>query len=160
MSERATALATRLRQVSDEGIAFAIACPGGKWRAVTQAERWPVCVVCRHIARALEVQPQVIGHAASGQELPGGYTWDDIHRSNAEQAGEWSGITKEEVLLPLRRYADTAVMFVSGMSDEQLDHKMKAPLDDTMMSVQQMVEGMIGHAQIHLDSIRATVPAD
>jgi len=156
VSERAEMLATQLRQVSDAVVRFIAVCSDEQWRMITQAEQWPVCVVCRHIARALEVQPQVFRRAASGQSLPSGYTWEDIHRSNAEQAREWAKISKEETLLPLRRYADEAVAFVSQLNDDQLDHTTKAPLDEATMSVEQMIEGMIEHARIHLGSIQAT----
>lgn len=54
-SERADLLATQLRQVSDTVITFVESCSEAQWRTITQAEQWPVCVVCRHIARALEV---------------------------------------------------------------------------------------------------------
>lgn len=157
MSDRAAMLATRLRQVSDAVVTCAVECSDEQWRTITTAEQWPVCVVCRHVARALELQPQVIRQAASGQPLPSGYTWEDIHRSNAEQARDSAQISKEETLAPLRRYADEAVAFVHLLSDKQLDHTTKAPLDDTSMSVQQMVDGMIDHARIHLESIRATI---
>ncbi len=157
MSERTEELATRLRQISDAVVTCAVECSDEQWRTITLAEQWPVCVVCRHIARALEMQPQVIRQAASGQPLPSGYTWEDIHRSNAEQARDWAQISKEETLIPLRRHADEAVAFVGQLSDEQLDHTTKAPLDDTTMSVQHMVDGMIDHVRIHRESIRATI---
>lgn len=157
MSERARTLATRLEQVSEEVVAFVRQCPDEDWRAITKEEQWPVCSVCRHIARGYEVHPQVIGLAANGHVIPSGYTWEDIHRSNAEQAREWEVITKEDVLLPLRRYSGEAIAFIDTLSDEQLDHRSKSPLDDVIVSVQQMVEGMIDHARIHLASVRATI---
>jgi len=157
MREQAVELATRLRQLSDDVVAFTVECSDEQWRTITRAEQWPVCVVCRHIARALEMQPQVIRQAASGQPLPSGYTWDDIHCSNAEQARDWAQISKEETLIPLRHHADEAVTFVHLLSDTQLDHTTKAPLDDATMSVRQMIEGMIDHARVHLESVRATI---
>ena len=156
MSERAQALAAQVHQVNGEIVAFIEQCPADTWRAVTQEEQWPVCVVCRHVARAFEVQPQVILMAASGQALPAGYTWEDIHRSNAAQAQEWARISMEDVLLPLRRYSHDAITMVSNLHDAQLDTVTKAPLDDSSMSVQQMVEGMIRHARTYLQSVRAT----
>ncbi len=156
MSERARTLAARLEQVSGEVVTFIRQCPDENWRSITKAEQWPVCSVCRHIARGFEVHPQVIGLAANGEPMPTGYTWDDIHHSNVEQARDWAQISKEETLAPLRRYADEAVAFVHLLSDKQLDHTTKAPLDDTSMSVQQMVEGVIDHARVHLESVRAT----
>jgi len=157
MGERTQSLATQLERVSEDLVAFIRQCPNEDWRAVTKAEQWPVCVVCRHIARALEVQPQVFRLAAQGGPLPSDYTWEDIHRSNAEQAQEWAHIAKEDVLLPLRRDANTAIAFVRLLSDAQLDHTTQSPLDDTTMRVQQMIEGMIDHAHTHLESARATL---
>lgn len=156
MSDRAQTLATRLARVSKEVVTFIRQCPDENWRAITKAEQWPVCSVCRHIARGFEMHPQVIRLAANGEPMPTGYTWDDIHRSNAEQAREWGDIAKEETLLLLHRYGDEAVAIVRRLSDGELEQMTEAPLDDTTMSVQQMVEGMIGHALVHLESVRAT----
>ena len=157
MSERASRLTARLGQVSDEVVAFTIACSDEHWRAITKDEQWPVCSVCRHIARGFEMHPQVIRLAANGELMPTGYTWDDIHRSNVEQARDWAAISKEDVLIPLRRYSGEAAAFIEGLSDEQLDQRTKSPLDAVIVSVQEMTEGMIDHARIHLESIRATV---
>jgi len=55
MSERARTLATRLEQVSEEVVAFVRQCPDEDWRAITKEEQWPVCSVCRHIARGFEL---------------------------------------------------------------------------------------------------------
>jgi len=99
----------------------------------------------------------VIGLAANGHVIPSGCNWEDIHRSNAEQAQEWEVITKEDVLLPLRRYSGEAISFLNKLSDEQLDHRATSPLDDATVSVRQMIEGMIDHARIHLASVRATI---
>jgi len=143
--------------VSDEVVAFTIACSDEHWRAITKDEQWPVCSVCRHIARGFEMHPQVIRLAANGELMPTGYTWDDIHRSNVEQARDWAAISKEDVLIPLRRYSGEAAAFIEGLSDEQLDQRTKSPLDAVIVSVQEMTEGMIDHARIHLESIRATV---
>jgi len=86
VSERASRLTARLGQVSDEVVAFTVECSDEHWRAITKDEQWPVCSVCRHIARGFEMHPQVIRLAANGELMPTGYTWDDIHRSNVEQA--------------------------------------------------------------------------
>lgn len=157
MSERTRTLAARLERVSEEVITFIRQCPDEDWRAVTKEEQWPVCSVCRHIARGFEVHPHVIRIAATGQAMPSGYNWEDVHRSNAEQAREWVAITKEDVLLPLRRYSGEAISFLNKLSDEQLDHRATSPLDDATVSVRQMIEGMIDHARIHLASVRATI---
>ena len=61
---------------------------------------------------------------------------------------DWRLITNDE-----RWSADV----VRHLSDTHLDRTVKSPLDDVMISVQQMVEGMIDHPCVHLKSLRATV---
>ncbi len=157
MSDRTQTLAAHFTQSSDAVIVFAERCSADDWRLITEDERWSVGVVCRHIARGFEVHPRLIRRAATGQPMPTGYTWDAVHESNAQQAREWADCTKEETLVLLRRYSDAAAGFIRQLSDEQLDRTTKSPLDDVIVSVQQMVEGMIDHSRIHLRSIRATV---
>jgi len=157
VSKRAQELAVRFEQNSDAVIVFAERCSVDDWRLITDDEHWSVGVVCRHIARGFEVHPQLIRQAATGQPMPTGYTWDALHESNAQQAREWADCTKEETLGLLRPHSDTAADVVRHLSDEQLDRTTKSPLDDVIVSVQQMVEGMIDHPRIHLRSIRATI---
>jgi len=94
--------------------------------------------------------------AANGQSLPSGHTWENVHRSNAEQAQEWANLSKDEVLLPLRRDRSEAIMVVGHLDDAQLGTVTQTPLSDSLVSVQQMVEGMIAHAPSHLKSVRET----
>ncbi len=157
MSDRTQALAAQFEKNSHAVIIFAEQCSMDDWRLITDDERWSVGVVCRHIARGFEVHPQLIRQAATGQPMPTGYTWDAVHESNAQQAREWADCTKEKTLALLRRHSDAAADVVRQLSDAQLDRTTKSPLDDVIVSVQQMVEGMIDHPRIHLTSLRATV---
>ncbi|MGI8689157.1 MAG: DinB family protein, partial [Thermomicrobiales bacterium] len=157
MSDRTQTLAAQFTQSSDAVIVFTEQCSVDDWRLITEDERWSVGVVCRHIARGFEVHPQLIRQAATGQPMPTGYTWDAVHESNAQQAREWADCTREETLVLLRRYSDVAADVVLHLSDAQLDCTTKSPLDDAIVSVQQMVEGMIDHPRIHLKSLRATI---
>ncbi len=157
MSDRTQVLAAQFEQNSDAVIVFAEQRSVDDWRLITEDEQWSVGVVCRHIARGFEVHPQLIRHAATGHPMPTGYTWDAVHESNAQQAREWADCTKEETLALLRCHSGTAADVVRQLSDAQLDRTTKSPLDDVIVSVQQMVEGMIDHPRIHLRSIRATV---
>lgn len=157
MSERAQELAAQFEQSSRAVIAFAEQCSADDWRLVTEEERWSVGVVCRHIARGFEVHPQLIKQAATGRPMPVGYTWDAIHESNAQQAREWADCTQHETLALLHRYSNEAAAVVRGLSDEQLERTVMSPLDNVLVSVQQMVEGMTDHPRAHLTSIQATV---
>lgn len=156
MSDRAQALATQFAQNSQEVILFTEHCSVDDWRLITDDERWSVGVVCRHIARGFEVHPGLIRRAATGQTMPTGYTWDAIHESNAQQAQEWAGCTREETVALLRCHSDAAADIVRQLSDAQLDRIEKSPLGEEMVSVQEMIEGMIDHPRIHLKSIRTT----
>jgi len=157
MSDRARALAAQWAEVSDEVAVFIAECPEDRWLTRTAEEGWPICSVCRHIARGFEMHPQVLRLAVAGEPLPTGYTWDDIHRSNAEQAAAWASISKDDALAPLRQYGNAAVEFVAELSDEQLNRVVFSPLDAMPMSVQEMIEGMIDHPRPHLRSARVTL---
>ncbi len=121
------------------------------------AEQWQVGVVCRHIARSLEVYPAIIRRLVSGEPLPGQYNWDDIHRSNAEQAKEWADGSKEEARDLLRRHTRELAETLRPLTDAQLDRSSVSPLTGEKLTTAQFAEGMIAHASAHLDSARATV---
>ena len=156
-SDRAAALAARVDAVNDEVIAFAQRCSREEWRRTTTDEQWPVGVVCRHIARSFEVYPAIIRRQVSGEPPPAGYTWDDIHRSNAQQAQEWAEGTQEEAVALLRRHGDALTRTIRPLTDRQLDRTAASPLTGTVRSTEQVIESMIGHAHGHLESAWATV---
>jgi hypothetical protein len=87
----------------------------------------------------------------------GGYNWDGIHRSNAEQAREWADGSKEVAIDLLRRHSDTLANTLRSLTDAQLDHSSVSPLTGEQLTTAQFAEGMIAHARIHLTSARATV---
>jgi hypothetical protein len=124
---------------------------------VTAAEQWPVGVVLRHIARSFEVYPGFIQRVANGQPMPAQYNWDDIHRSNAEQAIAWANAPQEETRALLRRHGDALADCVRLLTDEQLDRTAISPLTGKTLSTEAFAEGMLGHARAHLTSARATV---
>ena len=157
MSERAARLAETFEEVNGDVIAFADGCSAEEWHLVTNDEQWQVGVVCRHIARSLEVYPAILRRMASGEPPPGEYNWDDIHRSNAEQAKEWANGSKNEALDVLRRHAAELAKTLRLLTDAQLDRTSLSPLTGKALSTEQFVAGMIVHVRTHLDSARATV---
>jgi hypothetical protein len=157
MSERAETLAERVEKISGEVIALAEGCSQEEWRRVTDAEQWQVSVVCRHIARSLEVYPAIIRRLVSGEAPPGNYNWDDIHRSNAEQSSEWADGSQDLAIDLLRRHGDALANTLRPLTDAQLDRTSYSPLTDEKLTTEQFAKGMIEHARIHLDSARATI---
>ena len=156
MSERAEALAGRVEEIGGEIIAFAEHCSAEEWRQITDAERWQVGVVCRHIARSLEVYPGIIRRLVSGEALPGEYNWDDIHRSNAEQAREWADGSQDEAITLVRLHCGELANILRSLTDAQLDRVSVSPLTGEQLTTAQFAESMIEHARIHLASARAT----
>lgn len=157
MSERAARLAEQLEEVNGEVIAFADGCSAEEWRRITNDEQWQVGVVCRHIARSLEVYPAIIRRLASGESPPGQYNWNDIHRSNAEQAKEWANGSQDETVTLLRFHAAALAKTLRPLTDAQLDRASLSPLTGKELTTAQFAEGMIAHIRTHLDSSRATV---
>lgn len=158
MSERAEILAARFTQVRDEVIAFVEQCSEADWRAITNEERWPVGVVCRHIARGFEVHREFVRRASLGEPLPTGHTWDAVHASNAQQAREWADCTREETLTLLQCQSDEAARVVRQLSDTQLNRTAVFALaGETPVSAEWLVKVMIDHPCGHLQSVRTTV---
>ena len=157
MSERATRLAEEFEEVNGEVVAFADCCSAEEWRRITDAEQWQVGVVCRHIARSLEVYPAILRRMASGEPPSGQYNWDDIHRSNAAQAIEWADASKDEALNLLRIHADEFAKTIRPLTDTELDRPSISPLTGNALTTEQFIQGTIEHIRTHLDSARATV---
>lgn len=156
-NQRAEVLAARIEEISGEVIASAEQCSAEEWRRITDAERWQVGVVCRHIARSWEVYPGIIRRLVSGEPPPSQYNWDDIHRSNAEQAKEWADDSKDKALILLRTYANELAQTIRLLTDAQLDRPSISPLTGKELSTEQFIEGMVEHTRTHLGSARATL---
>lgn len=157
MSERAEALAAQVEAIGGAIIAFAEQCSVEEWRRITDAEQWQVGVVCRHIARSLEVYPAIIRRLVSGEAPPGNYNWDDIHRSNAEQAKEWADGSQDVAIALLQSHSNELANTLRPLTDAQLDRTSISPLTGEELTTEQFANGMIDHARIHLDSARAAV---
>lgn len=157
MSERAVRLAEELEGANREVIAFAERCSVEDWHRITSEEQWQVGVVCRHIARSLEVYPAIIGRLVSGESPPGQYNWDDIHRSNAEQAKEWADGGKDEAIRLLQTHGRDLANTLRPLTDAQLDRASISPLTGKELTTEQFAAGMIQHIRAHLDSARTTV---
>lgn len=157
MSDRAARLAEEFEEVNGEVIAFAEQCSAEEWCRITDAEQWQVGVVCRHIARSLEVYPTIISRLVSGEATPAHYNWADIHRSNADQAREWANGGKEEAIKLLQIHSAELAQTIRPLTDAQLDRSSVSPLTGEELTTAQFIEGMIKHARIHLESARATV---
>jgi hypothetical protein len=157
MSKRAETLAARVDEIVGEAVMFAKQCSAEQWRLISNDEQWQVGVVCRHIARSLEVYPAIIRRIVSGEPPPEQYNWDDIHRSNAEQAKEWANGSQDEAISLLQAHSAELIQTIRPLTDAQLDRSSVSPLMGKALTTTQFIEGMIEHARIHLASARATV---
>ena len=127
------------------------------WKKVTAAEKWSVGVTAHHVAGAHEAIAGMTKTIASGQTLPP-FTMAMLDEMNAKHAKEAAGCTKAETLALHQKGAAGAAAMVRGLSDAELDKTGTLLTGMPVMTVQQIVEGvLINHIGEHLDSIRTTV---
>ena len=151
MSERAQALAERFERANEEVIAAVERWPEEGWRATPPGEAWSVGLTAHHIGNGYAVVQRMLQPAAAGQPqpLPLG------HDHNERYAEEHADCTKEEVLDQLRRNGASAVGFIRGLRDEELDRPVPSRDGSRTWRLEEMAERLfIGHVEEHLVSIR------
>ncbi len=151
MSERAQALAERFERANEEVIAAVERWPEEGWRATPPGEEWSVGLIAHHIGNGHAVIQRTLQPAAAGQPLPP--PLGSGH--NEGYAEEHADCTKEEVLDLLRRNGASALGFIRGLRDEELDRPVPSRDGSRTWRLEEMVERMfIGHVEEHLASIR------
>lgn len=155
---RAEDLAKRLEQVNQEAIKMVEGCSDAQWRALCAPEKWSVNVAAHHIAGGHEPIAGFVLGIATGQPLPP-ITEEMFDQRNAEHAKQFANCSKQETLALLRSGGAKAATIVRGLSDAQLDRTAtSAAMGPEPRSAQWVAENvLIGHAQGHLESIRAAI---
>ncbi len=129
-----------------------------RWSHICTAERWPVALVCYHIARGFERQASFIEEAASGIG-PHRYSWDETHALNAQIAGEHPLPAPDEVLATARSAIGRVRANVGSMSE--VDLASVAFINGSFQgSIEWLVRTLMPqHADGHLASVQATLGA-
>jgi hypothetical protein len=158
VSERAAALAAAFERANSELIELVEPLTAEQWRAITQAEGWPVAVTAHHVAVS---HPSLFGLAqlvANGQEVPP-ITMEMIDAANAEHALEFAHVSHAETLDLLRREGAAVASGLRGLTDEQLARS--APMafaGGQPWTAQELIERIvIHHPSEHGASIKATI---
>lgn len=159
VTTRAAALAAQFAAVSDEVIATVTGCTDAQWQQLFSEAGWSVGVVAHHIAAVHGDFVGLIGALAGGRTFSPTTSMDDVDRSNAQHARDFATVGKPETLALLQANGVALLEQLRGLSDEQLG-RIAGVFGGHELSVMQAVELIvIGHAQVHLDSIRATIAA-
>lgn len=161
MSKRAEALAERIAQGHRELIAFAETLSESEWHTYCANEDRSVGVLIHHVAAALPTELDLVKVLASGRPITG-VTMDMVDQMNARHAQENGDCGKRETLDLLRRNSALVVGAIRGLSDAQLDRAAPISLHwDAPLTTQYFIEEHpLGHAYVHLASIRAAIGGD
>lgn len=159
MARRMEQFAAQFEAINDAVIAAITGCTDEQWRQPCASEGWSVGVVAHHIAVVHRAFTGLTETLAAGEMLPPRSSMEVAHRSNARHACDYAAVDKPETLDALRTNGATVAQRLRSLGDEQLD-RTAGVFGGRELSVAQVVEGIvIGHAEVHLASIRATIAA-
>jgi len=160
MSKRATDLADRFKAFNNEVIAFVKKCPDEDWDKVCPGERWPVCVVARHIAASHYGALGLAKMMVAGEKLPE-LTGGAIDQLNSNHAEKHRHCTRDEVLKTLRENGTSVADFVAGLSDIDLDRTGHiAAAGGDMTTEHLIVNIIIGSGGEHLAHAKSATGAE
>lgn len=156
MSARTEKLAEQFEQVNDDVISAVEATDEATWRAPSVGMGLPVGFCAWHIGAGHASLMGVITMIANGQPAPP-ITVEMLNAGNAAAAAEHANCTPAEVLALLRENGAAAAAAIRVLSEEQLDRTAVIELlGSDPLSVAQLIErALIGHAQSHLEGMRA-----
>ena len=155
MSQRAKELSERFSMFNKEVIAFVEKCSDENWGKVCSGENWPVGVVARHIAAGHYSAFGLAKMIVEGKQLPE-LTNEAIDQGNAQHAKKHADCTKEEVLGILREKGSSAVGYVAGLDDADLDRTASLSVVGGTISTQQLIENIIIHSGTeHLTNMKS-----
>ena len=157
-SQRASALADRLKQGADALAAFASTLTEAQWQARVPKDGRKIGVIVHHVATMYPLEIQLAQKLAGGEPVAG-VTVDDVHAMNAAHAKEHDAVTKEAALDLLRRNSAAAAAAIRALSDGQLDQAAPISLNsDAPLTCQFMLEDhAVRHSYHHLAAIRGAL---
>lgn len=159
MSERAQRLADKFEQARNNLIATVESIPDDKWSLICQNDERPVGVVAHHVGTAFSYTFEAAELAGTGQPVPP-MTMELVNAGNAKHALEHGNCSKEDALEVIRKNGDHVRKGIAAMSDEHLDRRVNFPLvgGSDPVTVEQILDRLvIGHINVHLQDIKATV---
>lgn len=158
MSERAAALAQRIRQGAAHLAALADELTDMQWTTPVLPDGRTVGVIVHHVASVYPIEVQLAERIAAGQDIDG-VTWKVIADMNATHAREHPDVTREEAVALLRKNSAAAAEAVRTLTDAQLDRATRVSLyGDAPLTAQFFIEDhALRHSWHHLAKIRAAL---
>ncbi len=157
MTKRAEQFAARFEAVNDEVIATVMGCDEEQWRQPCASEDWSVGVMAHHIAVVHRDFIGLVEALAAGETRSPGSSMRVVHRSNAQHARDYAAVGTPETLDALRTHGAAIVHLLGSRGAAQLD-RTAGVFGEQELRVAQVVERIvIGHAAVHLASLRATL---
>jgi DinB superfamily len=155
MTQRNEALATALEHVAGRILTVAEGLSDTAWDVVPPGEARTAGQIAYHTAEVYHNVSGFIQMALGGQPLPP-LTMEIIHGFNAEQAARYAGAGREGALEMLRQNGTATAAMLRTLSDAQLDTRTE--FLGHPMTVESLAQnGLVGHAEEHLTSIKAAV---
>ena len=157
MTTQTEQLAAQFTAVNDDAIAVVTHCTADQWRLPCVDEGRLVGVVAHHIATVHRDFTGLLTALVAGQTRSPGSSMADVDESNARHAHDFAEVGQAETLDLLRTNGAAVVALLNRLDDAQLD-RIAGVFGGNKLTVAQVVEWIvIGHARVHLASIRATI---
>jgi hypothetical protein len=157
MRERAQSLADLVQNFTEAVLAFVDRCPMEAWRKTCANEDWSVGVVARHVAAGHFQVIQLARIMLQGKPLPE-MTMEQIIEEGNAHARKHADCGREEVRRLLEENGESAVAFIAGLNDDDLDRKGHLALVGGDITVEQLLRTVIIQSGgEHLSSMQATI---
>jgi hypothetical protein len=152
---RAQELAAAFVEEIDAVIKTVEALTDDQWRLKTATERWPVCVVGRHIVARSGVEE--LERILSGNATQYWADTIELDAANAQDALDFTDCTKEEALDLLRGLSSRVEQVVGTLTVEQLKARGEVLARGPVTADQWIAIMMLNHVVAHHGSIIQTV---
>lgn len=157
MSQRAKVISERIKNFSDNVMAFVEGLSEDDWRKVCESEEWPVGATAYHLGAGHFAIFDMAGMIVRGEDLPP-LTMDQINAMSDKQAREHADCTKADAIEALRKSSAEMVAFVAGLTDEELDRKGSMPAFGGEATTEQLIQFVIFEsATQHFNSMKTAV---
>ncbi len=157
VATRSERFADQFKAVNDELIALVEGCTPDEWRRTSAEEGWYVGVVAHHIASSSPAFRKLVEEVAANVSLMPRVTMEIVNAGNARHAEEFAAVSQDEVLDLLRVHGPEVEAVLRDLTEEQLAHTTSVFMGNeySLAEIVEMV--VIGHARMHLASLRATL---
>jgi hypothetical protein len=145
-----------LQAANNELISFAMSCSEAQWAALVAGESWSVGVVLHHCAEGHRVATSWIRDMLEHGEVA--VTPEELDAANERHARDAADVSIGETVALLRDTGPTAVEYLRGRTDDDLDHEaVFGPAGGRTFKVESFAAVMARHPLEHLRHAREAV---